>query len=82
MSSVPSGARSRVDRHSCGVAFEAATDAPGRTAHLVPAAMLELGRHGLTACGFPLDRLKLAAGLAWDEIVAAERCEHCEADSA
>jgi hypothetical protein len=82
MSSVPSDGSAGTASDSIAVAFESETSAPGRTAHLVSVAMLDLGPYGLTVCGFPVEKLEIGSGVTWADIDGEQRCEHCAAESA
>jgi hypothetical protein len=50
-------------------------------AHLIPTAMAGLGRHAVTVCGFPFERLQMMPSLDWTAVDPAARCEHCEASA-
>jgi hypothetical protein len=77
MSSTHEDARLQARPHRIAVAVEVASDDRARIAHAIPPSMVDLGRHGLTTCGFPVDHLRIVPDLDWTDIDLVERCEHC-----
>ncbi len=79
MSSLPD-APSAAGLHDRAVVAEVVAGRVSK-AHLIPMAMAGLGRHAVTVCGFPVERLQRMPSLDWAAVDPAQRCEHCEASA-
>ncbi|HVT65251.1 MAG TPA: hypothetical protein VHD81_08855 [Mycobacteriales bacterium] len=82
MSSLHEDASPQAQPHRIAIAVESEADHGVARAHAISPPMAELGRHGLTICGYPVDQLVIVPDLEWSEIDLAERCEHCALDPA
>jgi hypothetical protein len=77
MSSLHEDARAQAQPHRITIALQAAAGGQPQKAHAIAPPMLDLGRHGLTNCGFPVEQLRIMPNLEWTDVDDAERCEHC-----